>query len=87
MSFKVLKDHAGLAAIVLVLGWNGAQVTKLVDKADVIGNELVAIKRDQSFVNYRLDQQRDQVKDSRESLADLKVKVGRLEVKVFGFNN
>lgn len=86
MTFQALKEHAGLAAVTVIIAWSGHQLSKLNDTAAKLAEEMVGMKRDTANNTYRLDQHRDSLKDLRDQLGDQRVRTGNLEIKVFGHN-
>jgi hypothetical protein len=83
MNFQVFKDNAGAAAMTVIIGWSGAQLHTLNQTAGKLAEELVAMRGTQAFHAYRLDQDRDLIKEALSSVNENKIKIGRIELKIF----
>lgn len=87
MDFKTIKEQVGFAATVLIIGWSGTQLHRLNETAQTLAEQMIAMKTGDTFQNYRLDQHRDQIKEISATVNDNKVRIGKLEIRVFGETN
>ena len=86
MNFATAKEHLGLLALGVIIAWSGAQLHRLNETAQSLAEAIVAMKQNDGFQDYRLNQHRDQIVTLQSAVSDNKVRIGRLEIKVFGSN-
>ena len=82
MNFKNAKDHVLTAALALIIAYTGSQVQKLGDSVHGLAEAIVAMKQNDSFQDYRLNQQRDQIKELATTVGKNESRLTRLETKV-----
>lgn len=83
MNLKELWEKTGVTAVTIVVAWSGTQLSRLNDTAIKLAEEIAAMKREQTFASYRLDQQRDLLKSVESRVSGNDVKLGRIELKIF----